>query len=154
MPLLIHAMAGTLRCDSEAVELSGETDGEIGDVDHLLHFTLALGLDLAHLQGDERAERLLILAQQITDDANELSPLGGRQHTPLLESARRGGYDLLVVVGVGSPHSTDAFAGCGILDLEFGSTGLKPPTGIGTGADVVEIKCREDGIAVHESSPG
>ena len=38
MPLLVHAMAGALAVHGEAVELAGEADGEIGDVDHLLHF--------------------------------------------------------------------------------------------------------------------
>jgi hypothetical protein len=32
-----------------------ETDGEIADVDHLLHFAEAFGQDLASLDGDQSA---------------------------------------------------------------------------------------------------
>jgi len=50
-----------MRCAVEHPRLS---DGKIGDVDHLLHFAVALSLDLAVLKGDERAERVFVLAQQ------------------------------------------------------------------------------------------
>ncbi len=59
MPLLVHAMAGPLAVHGEAVELAREADGEIGDVDHLLHFAQALGQDLAHFERDQRAQILL-----------------------------------------------------------------------------------------------
>ena len=56
-------MAGALGSDGEAIELSRQADGEIADVDHLLHFAEALRDDLADLERDERTERLLRDAQ-------------------------------------------------------------------------------------------
>lgn len=40
----------------DAAELAGEPDGQVGDVDGLLDFTLAFGADLADFEGDEFAE--------------------------------------------------------------------------------------------------
>ena len=56
MPGLGHAMAGALGGDGEAVQLPRQADGEIADVDHLLHFAEALGDDLADLKRDQRAQ--------------------------------------------------------------------------------------------------
>ena len=36
----------------QAVQHAALADGEIGDVDHFLHFAIAFGLDLAHLERD------------------------------------------------------------------------------------------------------
>ncbi len=55
MPGLHHAMARALRGDGQAVELARQADGEVADVDHLLHFAKALGDDLAGLQRHQRA---------------------------------------------------------------------------------------------------
>ena len=46
-------------------ELAREPHGEVADVDHLLHFAQSLGADLAHLDGDEVGERLLMLLDQL-----------------------------------------------------------------------------------------
>jgi hypothetical protein len=61
MPLLVHAVLRTLRVHGEAVQHARLPDGEIRDVDHLLHFAVALGLDLAVLQGHQTAESILVL---------------------------------------------------------------------------------------------
>ena len=53
MPLLVHAVAGTLGVHGVAIQHARLADGEIGDVDHLLHFAIALGLALAHLQRNQ-----------------------------------------------------------------------------------------------------
>ena len=50
MPLLHHAVPRPLRGDRQAVELARQADREVADVDHLLHFAVALGADLAHLE--------------------------------------------------------------------------------------------------------
>ncbi len=65
MPLLVHAVLRPLRVHGEAVEHARLADGEIGDVDHLLHFAQALGLDLAVLERDQRAEVFLRRAQRV-----------------------------------------------------------------------------------------
>jgi hypothetical protein len=53
VPLLEHAVAGALAVHGEAIELARQADGEVGDVDHLLHLALAFGQDLAHLAADQ-----------------------------------------------------------------------------------------------------
>ena len=73
MPLLVHAMAGALAVHGEAVELAREADGEIGDVDHLLHLAEALGQDLAHFERDQRAQVLLVRAQLVADLAHDVA---------------------------------------------------------------------------------
>ena len=46
---------GPLGGDGQAVELARQADGEVADVDHLLHFAEALLRDLARLERDQRA---------------------------------------------------------------------------------------------------
>ena len=67
MPLLVHAMRRTFGVHRVAVQHARLAHGEVGDVDHLLHFAVALGLDLARLQRDQRTERVLVLAQRVAD---------------------------------------------------------------------------------------
>ncbi len=74
MPGLVHAMAGALGGDGEPVQLPRQADGEIADVDHLLHFAEALGDDLAGFERDQRAERLLRRAQFLAPKPHELAP--------------------------------------------------------------------------------
>ena len=81
MPLLVHAMLRPFRVHGEAVQHARLTDGEIGDVDHLLHLAVSLGLDLAVLQGHEAAERILVLAQLLADEPDRLAALR-RRHLP------------------------------------------------------------------------
>ena len=76
MPGLRHPVAGPLRGDGEAVQLPRQADGEIADVDHLLHFAQALRDDLADLERDERAERLLRGAQLLAEQTHELAAPG------------------------------------------------------------------------------
>ena len=82
MPGLGHPVAGPLGSDHEAVQLARQADGEIADVDHLLHFAQALGDDLAGLERHQRAERLLRGAQFLAKQAHELAPPGRRNLAP------------------------------------------------------------------------
>ena len=66
----------------QAVELPRQADGEVADVDHLLHFAVALGADLAHLERDQIAERLLQLAQRLAEIAHQLAALRRRPFAP------------------------------------------------------------------------
>ena len=56
MPLLHQAMAGPLAGDRQAVELPAEADGEVADVDHLLHFAEGFLRDLAGFPADDRGQ--------------------------------------------------------------------------------------------------
>ncbi len=82
MPGLHHAVARALGGDGEAVKLAREADGEIADVDHLLHFAEALGDDLSRFEGDDGAERLLGGAQFLAEEADEFAPARSRDVAP------------------------------------------------------------------------
>ncbi len=60
MPLLIHPMARPLAVHGESVKLARKPDGEIGDIDHLLHFAQAFGQNLAHFERNQRAQIALV----------------------------------------------------------------------------------------------
>src|SRR5271157_813600 len=96
MPLLIHAMQRAFTLNRQAVELPGEADREVGDVDHLLDFTLAFRKDLAHLECDERAEVVKVFPQFIADGADNEAALGGGEHSPASEDFLRIRDHLLV----------------------------------------------------------
>ena len=70
MPLLVHAVLRALRVHGQAVQHARLADGEVGDVDHLLHFAVAFGLDLAVLQRDQRPKRVLVRAQRVAEQAD------------------------------------------------------------------------------------
>src|SRR5271155_5438907 len=82
MPGLGHPVAGALGGDDEPVQLPRQADGEIADVDHLLHFAETLGHDLADLKGHERAESLFRSAQFLAEKAHEFAPAGRRNLAP------------------------------------------------------------------------
>src|ERR1043166_1549791 len=83
MPLLVHPMVGTLGVNGEAVELPRQTDREISDVDALLNFAIALRLDFAAFERDERAERVLFIPKRIADEPNDFATMWGRQFSPV-----------------------------------------------------------------------
>ena len=97
MPLLVHAMARALRMHRQAVQHAALADREVGDVDHLLHFAVALGLDLAHLERDQRTERVLVLAQRFAAQANRFAALRRRRRAPGRERFLRARDDRFVI---------------------------------------------------------
>ena len=110
VPRLEHAVAGALGRDREAEELAREADGEVADVDHLLHLAEALLGDLAGLERDERAERLLLAPQLLAEQAHELAAARRGHVAPGLEGrggARDGGVGaggVVRVTGVRPPR--------------------------------------------------
>src|ERR1035441_10347383 len=78
-------MLRPLRRDGQPVKLAGQSDSEVADVNHLLHFTLAFGQDLPGLQGYEPPEIALGFAQGVAELADDLTALGSRNELPLLE---------------------------------------------------------------------
>jgi hypothetical protein len=61
---------GRSECIGLAVQHARLADREIRDVDHLLHFAVAFGLDLAGFQRHQAAERALMGAQLFADQAH------------------------------------------------------------------------------------
>ena len=82
MPRLREPVAGTLGRDRAAVELAREADGEVADVDHLLHLAEPLLRDLPDLERHERAERLLLAAQLLAEQPHELAAMRAGQVAP------------------------------------------------------------------------
>ena len=85
--------------------MAREADGEIRDVDHLLHFAFTLGQDFACFERDQGAKIVFETAQLIADLAHDLSALGGRQHAPAVEHFDASLDGALVVFGSGEAHS-------------------------------------------------
>lgn len=93
VPLFHHSMARSLGGDGVAVELAGQTDPEVADIDHFLNLTEALGHDLACLDGDKRSQIFLVLAQQFAQLPDQ-SPANRRRHRgPLGKCGLRVGDD-------------------------------------------------------------
>ena len=72
-----------------AVELAREPDGEVADIDHLLHFAPTLARHLPDLQGDELAQCLLVTSQLVAEPADELASARRRDRPPDAERALR-----------------------------------------------------------------
>jgi hypothetical protein len=53
--------------DGEAVELPGQSNGKVRDVNHLLDLAQSLGQDLAGLEGDETAKIALCSSELLTE---------------------------------------------------------------------------------------
>ena len=114
-------MIGTFAGHRQPVELARESHREVADVDHLLDFALALGADLAHFEGDQCAERLLFLAQTLSELAHDLATAGRGDLAPIEEGAV-GAVDDLVVFGLGDlVHGRDSRAVDGGEDVEGGA---------------------------------
>jgi hypothetical protein len=94
--LFHHPVAGSLASYGQPVELTRQTHGEVANVDHLLHLTLAFADRLAALDGDEAGKIGLVLAQSIAKKADEFASAGGGDGAPCKEgalSAVKGGID-------------------------------------------------------------
>ncbi len=82
MPLLVHAMLRAFRVHRAAVQHAGLADGQVGDIDHLLDLAVSLCLDLAVLESDQAAERVLVFTQRIRNLANGLAANRSRHRAP------------------------------------------------------------------------
>ncbi len=82
VPLLHQPVARPLAGDGQPVELAGEPDSEVTDVDHLLHLAERFALDLAGLEGDQAGEVGLVGAQCLTEAPDQFTALGGRGGAP------------------------------------------------------------------------
>jgi hypothetical protein len=87
--------------NGEPVKLARQTDGEVGDVDHLLDFALAFGANLPALHRDERAERRLLFTKRVADLAHDLAALWRGHDPPDLESPLGGLDGVVIVRGIG-----------------------------------------------------
>ena len=63
MPGFTHVMAGALGGDGQAIQLAGQPDREVADVDHFLHFTQTFLSDFARLPRHQLAQVCFVLTQ-------------------------------------------------------------------------------------------
>jgi len=89
VPGLHHPVAGPLGGDGEAVQLPRQPDGEVADVDHLLHLAQPLRGDLADLDGDQAAEIGLGRAQLLAEQPHQLAAPRRRHQPPRPEGRLR-----------------------------------------------------------------
>ena len=83
-------MTWTLTLKHFTLDGTGETHGHVANVNVFLDFTVTLGLDLTHLQTDQRAKSRLVLPKCISYLSDYLSPKWhGCDHPPLLLSLHR-----------------------------------------------------------------
>ena len=137
-----------LRLHGVAVEHARLADSEVGDVDHILHFALAFGLDLAGLEGDQAAQRILVAAQFMPDAPHQLTALRCGHFAPVLEGGDRGRHHLLVVI-VGAASDLGDRLSCRWIERGEGTLARKPLAGEGTGIFEAYSKFAYD---IHDGS--
>src|ERR1700751_3483973 len=84
MPLFVHAMKSAFAVHREPVKLARQADGKVSNVNHLLHFALALGPDLSRFERDKRAEIVFVFTKLISNRTNNLPALWSGIHAPAL----------------------------------------------------------------------
>ena len=137
-------VARALRGHGQAVALTREPDGEVGDVDALLHLAPALLDDLPHLQRDQATKRVLLLAHGLAHPADELAPLRSR-HRPEAQVGLARRLDDLVVLGCrGLPHAADHLAGGRAPALEPGAGRLHPGAAVGARLVAVDAEFAQE----------
>jgi hypothetical protein len=138
MPLLHHAMRRTLAGNGQAIELAGKTDGEIADINHLLHFAAAFGSYLAGLYHHQAAQLVLCGAQLLAQEPDEFAaarrwnqaPSLKRVHRIIDDFANRGRVSVLHIgdrsAGRRRTHDPGAFLKRTAIDAKV----LQDPSGI------------------------
>jgi hypothetical protein len=111
VPLFVKPVLGAFGGQGAAAEHARQAHRVVGDVDHLLDFAVALGLDLADLERDQAAERVLVLAQGLGDQAHRFAPTRGGQGAPGSPGNPGAADDLLVVLLIGSSHAGNVTTG-------------------------------------------
>ena len=76
VPHFAHMMFGAFGLDGEAVELAGEANREVANVDHFLHFTETFGGDFAAFYCRECAEVGFGGAELFAEEADEFAADG------------------------------------------------------------------------------
>ena len=89
LPGLREAVGRAFRGDRSAVQLAGQADGEVADVDHLLHLTARLGGDLADLDADQGGQVIEVVAHEVAEPAHDLAADGRRCRAPRAERRHR-----------------------------------------------------------------
>jgi hypothetical protein len=144
VPGLGHPVARPLRGDGQAVELAGEADGEVADVDHLLHFAQAFLQDLAGLDRDQPTQLGLVGAQLLAEQAHQLAAARARHGAPVQE-------------GVGRALDRGVDIGFGMLGQagDLGAVDRRPDDQRAAGQGVgIEPEAADEIVQLHETNSG
>ena len=87
VPVLNELVTAPFRSHGPSVQLPGETDGEITDVDHLLDLSQRFGVDLSGLHRHQCRKRRFVSAQRIAKRPDDFSASRRRHVAPLLKRA-------------------------------------------------------------------
>src|SRR5205809_324707 len=93
-------MTRPLRLDRETIKHARLADGEITNVNHLLHFPFAFGDDFSGLKSHKLAELMFRLAQCVTETTNRLAADRPGRDAPFQKCFVRAG-DRTVVIFIG-----------------------------------------------------
>ena len=121
LPLFVEPMAWPLRRHRESVQLSGESNCEVGDIDHLLDLAKTLRECLACFQTDQSPKLCLVRAKRIPDQPHVLAAPWRRCSAPRKEGFLRCADDGFVVVPRSSDHTGQTDLCCGVLRQESAS---------------------------------
>ena len=110
MPLLHHPVAGTFAGDGQPVQLTRKADGEVANVDHLLHFAQAFGQGLAAIDGDKARKAVLMVPQRIAEKAHQFATARCGNSAPFEENVVRRGDGGFNVGWRGNRHRADLAA--------------------------------------------
>ena len=108
VPLLVHAMLRAFRVHRIPIQHARLSHREIGDIDHLLHFTIAFSLDLAVFHRHQAAERIFKSSQLLADLTHGLAALWRGNLPPSRGRGDRRSHDMLVVGGRRTAHLCQA----------------------------------------------
>ena len=101
MPLLHHAVLRPLGGDGQPVQLPGKADGEIANINHLLHFAFAFRQDFPGFQRDKSAQIGFGVAQGVAELADDFAAFRRGQALPVLRGPGPARVDRALVIGRG-----------------------------------------------------
>jgi len=100
-------MTGSLRWHGAPVELAGQAERELADIDHLLDLAEGLRADLADLDHDQVGDVSLVLLQELAQSSHERPANGGGNGAPGQEGLMRPGDGAYHVLGRGDGQLRD-----------------------------------------------
>src|SRR4030095_5397261 len=110
MPLLHQTMTRPFGLDRQAIEHARLADGEIADVDHLLHLAFAFRDDLPSLQRDQLTELVFQFAQGVAKTANGLAAHWPGRDAPFKKRFLRSCNCLVVIFVRSRAHAGESLS--------------------------------------------
>ena len=132
-PVLGQPMVGPFRLDRQAIELARKSNREIADVDHLLDLAQALRSDLADFERDQPAERGLVSAQFLAEQAHEFASARRGHAAPFQKAAL---FARPMARGASRGRRLDDASDRRAVDRRFDLERRRPQTARGTPSEI------------------